>query len=144
MKVKEIINKLAETTCAEREELIFLLKNITPGERELLRAAAQSAARQSFGNKIYIRGLIEFTNICKNDCYYCGIRRSNAKAVRYRLSREQILSCCKTGYSLGFRTFVLQGGEDGFYNDDLLFEIVREIKATYPERAVTLSLGERG
>ncbi|MEE0856599.1 MAG: [FeFe] hydrogenase H-cluster radical SAM maturase HydE [Ruminococcus sp.] len=144
MKVKEIINKLAETTCAEREELIFLLKNITPGEHELLRAAAQSAARQSFGNKIYIRGLIELTNICKNDCYYCGIRRSNAKAVRYRLSREQILDCCKTGYSLGFRTFVLQGGEDGFYNDDLMCEIVREIKAAYPECAVTLSLGERG
>ena len=144
MNVKEIINKLAETTNADRDELIFLLKNITPEETELLRKAAQSVARQSFGNKIYIRGLIEFTSICKNDCYYCGLRRSNLKAVRYRLSREQILSSCKVGCELGFRTFVLQGGEDGYFTDEVMCGIVSDIKSAYPDCALTLSLGERG
>ncbi|MBQ1507424.1 MAG: [Ruminococcus sp.] len=144
MNVKEIINKLAETTNADKDELIFLLKNITSEETELLRKAAQSVARKSFGNKIYIRGLIEFTSICKNDCYYCGLRRSNLKAVRYRLSREQILSSCKVGCELGFRTFVLQGGEDGYFTDEVMCGIVSDIKSAYPDCALTLSLGERG
>lgn len=144
MKVYEIIEKLNTTHTATREELIFLLENITDDEREVLRKAAQRTAHEIFGNKIYIRGLIEISSVCKNDCLYCGLRRSNQNAVRYRLSAEQILSSCDLGYSLGFRTFVLQGGEDGFFTDGVMCEIVREIKRRYPDCAITLSLGERG
>lgn len=117
------------------------------GRTEALQARAAEAANELrlryFGNKIYIRGLIEFTNYCRNDCMYCGIRRSNPNVERYRLTSEQIYECCEFGYGLGFRTFVLQGGEDGWFNDDRLVEIVREIKSRYPDCAVTLSVGER-
>lgn len=144
MKVSEIIEKLNTTHTAARGELIFLLENITDDEREMLRKAAQRTAREVFGKKIYIRGLIEISSVCKNDCLYCGLRRSNQNAVRYRLSAEQILSSCDLGYSLGFRTFVLQGGEDGFFTDGVMCGIVREIKRRFPDCAITLSLGERG
>ena len=139
-----IIEQLKTTHTATRDELIILLKSITEAERETLREAAQQTANAVFGNKIYIRGLVEISSICKRDCYYCGLRRSNANAVRYRLTPEQILSCCDQGYALGFRTFVLQGGEDGFFTDEVVCAIVREIKRRYPDCAVTLSLGERG
>ena len=139
-----IIEQLKTTQTATREQLIFLLKNITGAEREELRQAAQQTAQAVFGNKIYIRGLVEISSICKRDCYYCGLRRSNPNAVRYRLAPEQILSCCEKGYALGFRTFVLQGGEDGFFSDEVVCGVVREIKRRYPDCAVTLSLGERG
>ena len=92
---------------------------------------------------MYIRGLIEFTNFCKNDCLYCGIRRSNARACRYRLSEEEILACAEAGYRMGFRTVVLQGGEDAYFTDERLCRIVRALKAARPDRAVTLSVGER-
>ena len=139
-----IIEQLKTTQTATREQLIFLLKNITGAEREELREAAQQTAQAVFGNKIYIRGLVEISSICKRDCRYCGLRRSNPNAVRYRLAPEQILSCCEKGYALGFRTFVLQGGEDGFFSDEVVCGIVREIKRRCPDCAVTLSLGERG
>ena len=139
-----IIEQLKTTQTATREQLIFLLKNITGAEREELREAAQQTAQAVFGNKIYIRGLVEISSICKRDCRYCGLRRSNPNAVRYRLAPEQILSCCEKGYALGFRTFVLQGGEDGFFTDEVVCGIVREIKRRCPDCAVTLSLGERG
>lgn len=139
-----IIEQLKTTQTATREQLIFLLKNITGAEREELRQAAQQMAQAVFGNKIYIRGLVEISSICKRDCRYCGLRRSNPNAVRYRLTPEQILSCCEKGYALGFRTFVLQGGEDGFFSDEVVCGVVREIKRRYPDCAVTLSLGERG
>ena len=139
-----IIEQLKTTQTATREQLIFLLKNITSAEREVLREAAQQTAQAVFGNKIYIRGLVEISSICKRDCRYCGLRRSNPNAVRYRLAPEQILSCCEKGYALGFRTFVLQGGEDGFFSDEVVCGVVREIKRRYPDCAVTLSLGERG
>ena len=139
-----IIEQLKTTQTATREQLIFLLKNITGAEREVLREAAQQTAQAVFGNKIYIRGLVEISSICKRDCRYCGLRRSNPNAVRYRLAPEQILSCCEKGYALGFRTFVLQGGEDGFFSDEVVCGVVREIKRRYPDCAVTLSLGERG
>ena len=129
-----IIEQLKTTHTATREQLLYLLKHITDAEREVLREAAQQTAQAVFGNKIYIRGLVEISSICKRDCYYCGLRRSNPNAVRYRLAPEQILSCCEKGYALGFRTFVLQGGEG----------VVREIKRRCPDCAVTLSLGERG
>ena len=139
-----IIEQLKTNQTATREQLIFLLKNITGAEREELRQAAQQTAQAVFGNKIYIRGLVEISSICKRDCRYCGLRRSNPNAVRYRLTPEQILSSCEKGYALGFRTFVLQGGEDGFFSDEVVCGVVREIKRRYPDCAVTLSLGERG
>ncbi len=104
-----------------------MLENITDDELEVLRKKAQKTALQSFGKSIYIRGLIELSSYCKNDCYYCGIRRSNKNAVRYRLSEEQILDCCKTGYGLGFRTFVLQGGDDPYYTDEVAARCMEEI-----------------
>lgn len=109
---------------------------------EYLRRKAYDLAHQRFGNRIYIRGLIEFTNICKNDCYYCGIRKSNSHVDRYRLTKEQILACADEGYVLGFRTFVLQGGEDGGFSDEDIADIVRCIKERHPDCAVTLSFGE--
>ena len=139
-----IIEQLKTTHTATREQLLYLLKNITDAEREVLREAAQQTAQAVFGNKIYIRGLVEISSICKRDCRYCGLRRSNPNAVRYRLAPEQILSCCEKGYALGFRTFVLQGGEDGFFSDEVVCGVVREIKRRCPDCAVTLSLGERG
>ncbi|MBQ2487103.1 MAG: [Ruminococcus sp.] len=139
-----IIEQLKTTHTATREQLIYLLKHITDAEREVLREAAQQTAQAVFSNKIYIRGLVEISSICKRDCYYCGLRRSNPNAVRYRLTPEQILSCCEHGCALGFRTFVLQGGEDGFFTDEIVCGIVREIKRRCPDCAVTLSLGERG
>jgi biotin synthase len=139
----EIIEKLSQFHTATKAELACLLETITDSEVEFLRKKAQKTALEHFGNKVYIRGLIEFTNICKNDCLYCGIRRSNKNAVRYRLSKEQILECCKTGHSLGFRTFVLQGGEDAYYTDEVMCDIVSEIRKAYPDCAITLSLGER-
>ena len=113
---------------------------------ELMEYSAEKArqeAQRCYGNKIFIRGLIEISSYCKNDCYYCGIRKSNKSCSRYRLTKNEIIECCKEGYDLGFRTFVLQGGEDGFYTDEVLCDIIREIKKRYPDCAVTLSLGER-
>lgn len=104
---------------------------------------ADEVRREYYGTDVYIRGLIELTNYCKNDCYYCGIRRSNAQAVRYRLNKEDILECCREGYALGFRTFVLQGGEDVFYTDKIVCDIVSAIRENYPDCAITLSLGEK-
>lgn len=139
----EIIEKIESTGIASKQELAFLLESLNDSELEILRKKAQKKSLEHFSNKIYIRGLVELSSYCKNDCLYCGLRRSNKCAVRYRLSKEQILSCCKSGYSLGFRTFVLQGGEDGYYTDEVMCDIVSEIKSLYPDCAVTLSLGER-
>ena len=106
-------------------------------------ALADKVRREVYGDEVYIRGLIEISNYCKNNCLYCGIRSGNTKPLRYRLTPEDILECCDEGYSLGFRTFVLQGGEDPYYTDELLADLLREIKSRYPDCAVTLSLGER-
>ncbi len=110
---------------------------------DFLHKKARDVAKTIYGNKVYIRGLIEFTNYCKNDCYYCGIRKSNSNASRYRLTKEQILECCEIGYELGFRTFVLQGGEDGYYTDSKLVDVISSIKFLFPDCAITLSIGER-
>ena len=104
---------------------------------------ARAVAQSHFGNKIYIRGLIEIGNCCHNDCFYCGIRKSNRHLKRYRLDAETILACCRHGYELGFRTFVLQGGEDNYMNDDRVTEVVTAIRTEFPDVAITLSLGER-
>lgn len=139
----EIIQKLNTMHTACESELLQLITTYDEKDFECLRKCATDTADRIFGNKIYIRGLIEFSSICKNDCYYCGLRRSNSNAVRYRLSKDEILSCCQNGHELGFRTFVLQGGEDRFFTDDVMCGIVSEIKNRFPDCAVTLSLGER-
>lgn len=138
-----IIGNLQREKNIDLEGLRVLLTTENPEIIEELAKRARETAQNIYGNKVYIRGLIEFTNYCRNDCLYCGIRRSNCHAERYRLTREQILSCCKTGYELGFRTFVLQGGEDPYYTDERICELVAAIKQDYPDCAVTLSIGER-
>ena len=141
--MKELIQKLRQTQSLAKEEWISLIENRTPELADYLFEQAREVREAHYGKDIYIRGLIEFTNYCKNDCLYCGIRRSNKNADRYRLSKEEILECCEHGYELGFRTFVLQGGEDGYYTDERVAEIVSEIKEKYPDCAVTLSIGEK-
>ena len=138
---EKIIERLKTEQKLSAEELDCLLTTEDTEAVERLRAEARTAAQAVYGKQIYIRGLIEFTNYCKNDCYYCGIRRGNACAERYRLTKEQILSCCAAGYELGFRTFVLQGGE-GIVPVHEVCSLVSEIKERYPDCAVTLSLGE--
>lgn len=123
-------------------EYEFLLNSLDDKIAEYAAKKALAVKEQIYGKDIYIRGLIEISNYCKNDCYYCGIRRSNGYCSRYRLTKEQILECCENGYSLGFRTFVLQGGEDTYYTTDKVCDIVKAIKSRYPDCAVTLSLGE--
>ncbi|ACL77479.1 [FeFe] hydrogenase H-cluster radical SAM maturase HydE [Ruminiclostridium cellulolyticum] len=140
--MKELIDKLYETQVLERKELVHLLNNFSADISDYLFEKSRLVAKNNFGNSIYTRGLIEFTNFCKNDCYYCGISKSNKNADRYRLSMEEILSCCETGYELGFRTFVLQGGDDGYYSVDKVVEIIKKIKSAYPDCAITLSIGE--
>lgn len=139
----QIIDKIREQQNISREELELLLTTEDKDGLEYLRVSAREVADAVYGKQVFIRGLIEFTNYCKNDCLYCGIRRSNAKADRYRLTKEEILSCCDNGYELGFRTFVLQGGEDGYFTDDRICDLVSSIKKRYPDCAVTLSIGEK-
>ncbi len=141
--VKELIDKLNKNKCLSLEEYKQMLDGFNADDAEYARELAVSIRQLVYGNKIYIRGLIEITNYCKNGCLYCGINRSNKQCLRYRLSKEEILSCCDYGYQLGFRTFVMQGGEDNHYTDEVVCDIVREIKRRYPDCAVTLSLGER-
>lgn len=141
--MRELIDKLCAERTLSREELIALLGGFTPQDSRYLFSKSRAAADRVFGKKIYMRGLIEFTNFCRNDCYYCGIRKSNLKAQRYRLDKHDILSCCEQGWALGMRTFVLQGGEDTWYTDDMVSDIVSSIKSAYPECAVTLSIGEK-
>lgn len=133
--------KLRQTHDLTDDEFRALLE--TDAFDGALFSAADAVRRQIYGDAVYIRGLIEFTNYCKNNCYYCGIRAGNAHATRYRLSKEEILACCREGYALGFRTFVLQGGEDPFYTDAVLCEIVSAVRAQHPDCAITLSVGER-
>lgn len=123
------------------EQLAALIDDETA--TETLGLEADKIRRKNYGDEVYVRGLIEFSNYCKNDCYYCGIRKGNHKAERYRLSFDEILSCCEEGFSLGFRTFVLQGGEDPWYTDEKVCHIVSAIKEKFPECAITLSIGEK-
>ena len=139
----KILEHIQNTQNITREELEVLLTSEDFSLTEELYRRARETAVAHYGNKIYIRGLIEFTNYCKNNCYYCGIRCANKQAERYRLTMEQILSCCETGWNLGFRTFVLQGGEDGYYTDAKICELVARIKRQHPDCAVTLSIGEK-
>ena len=141
--LKLLIDKLAAEHMLKKEEYVKLLKECGPEESEYLAKKAREEKEKHYGNKVFIRGLIEVSNICKNDCYYCGIRKGNENCERYRLTSEDILECCREGYELGFRTFVLQGGEDGHFTDECLVTLLHNIKANHPDCAVTLSLGER-
>lgn len=139
-----VVNNLIdgmELNNIELEELISMYEDDAAFYK--LREEAVRLRKKYYSDKVFIRGLIEFTNICKNNCYYCGIRNENANVKRYRLTKEEILACCENGYNLGFRTFVLQGGEDAYYKDEVIVDIVSSIKKKYPECAVTLSIGER-
>ncbi len=126
------------------EEYQYLIENRDPESAAALAERAVRARKAVYGTDVYIRGLIEISSFCKNDCLYCGLRRSNRDCRRYRLTSEEILSCAAEGYDLGFRTFVLQGGEDAFFTDELLCDLIGELKRSHPDCAVTLSLGERG
>jgi biotin synthase len=139
-----LVDKLERERMLTRGEFKTLLAGRTlPGAAARLFERARAARKAVYGNAVYLRGLIEFTNYCRKDCLYCGIRKSNTRAERYRLTREQILECCAQGHALGFRTFVLQGGEDPYFNDRRLADIVGAVRAAHPDCALTLSLGER-
>ena len=141
--IASLIDKLAQERDLPDQELLELITTTDSAANELLAARADKIRQQYYGKKVYIRGLIEFTNYCKNNCYYCGIRAGNGQAQRYRLTKEQILDCCAEGYRLGFRTFVLQGGEDPYYTDERICDIVAAIRAQHPDCAITLSIGEK-
>ena len=141
MDVVEKLIKMRKLSKSEYMELIAQWKD--PEVNRRLKEEAAKIRDQHYGRKVFTRGLIEFTNYCKNNCHYCGIRRGNKCAERYRLSKEEIMECCAEGYRLGFRTFVLQGGEDAYFTDERMVEIVEEIRKTYPECAITLSIGEK-
>lgn len=141
--MKYIIDRLVKERDLTDEEFEKLILCEDKETIEYLASKAREVRESIYGKEVYLRGLIEFTNYCKNDCLYCGIRRSNKNAERYRLTEEQILSCCEVGYKLGFRTFVLQGGEDAYFSDEVLIPLIKEIKEKYPDCALTLSVGER-
>ena len=141
--LKSLIDKLAQEHNLADDELLELITSTDAETNQLLAAHADKIRQQYYGKKVYIRGLIEFTNYCKNNCYYCGIRAGNKAAQRYRLSKEQILDCCAEGYRLGFRTFVLQGGEDPYFTDERICAIVAAILKQHPDCAITLSIGEK-
>ncbi|MBE5937908.1 MAG: [FeFe] hydrogenase H-cluster radical SAM maturase HydE [Lachnospiraceae bacterium] len=144
MIINDIIEKLIKTHRLTIEEFEILLSHKDNEDvKDILRREALSLRHKYYGKKVFIRGLIEFTNYCKNNCLYCGIRRDNCNANRYRLTHEEILECCRDGYELGYRTFVLQGGEDPYFTDERLVELISAIKKQYSDCAVTLSFGER-
>ena len=139
--MSDIAGRLAKERNLDDGELAALLESELYDDD--LFQEADRVRRQIYGTDVYIRGLIEFTNYCKNNCYYCGIRNGNRLLERYRLSEQEILACCDTGYELGFRTFVMQGGEDPYYTDEIMCGIISRVKSKYPDCAVTLSLGEK-
>ena len=140
---ERLLDTLTATHSLSLKEYQTLIEAYDPQTAAYAATAALEARRREYGNAVYVRGLIEIGNICKNDCFYCGIRGGNRRCERYRLTKEDILSCCDEGYAIGFRTFVMQGGEDGSFSDEWLTDVIAEIKRRYPDCAVTLSLGER-
>ena len=139
----DLIDQLERTHSLTLAEYELLLTRRDEAVASALRERAVRVRRAVYGNTVFTRGLIEISSRCRNDCLYCGIRSSNRNAERYRLSPEEILECCREGWELGFRTFVLQGGEDPWFTDERLCPLLRQIKAACPDCAVTLSLGER-
>jgi biotin synthase len=141
--MKARIDQLAANNTLPREELLDLIQNITEEDRLYLFEKSLEAKETFYDKSVFMRGLIEISSYCAQNCSYCGIRRDNENAERYRLDIEQILACCKEGYDLGYRTFVLQGGEDPYYTDERLVELLTAVKNKYDDIAITLSLGER-
>ena len=141
--LKALIDRLEAGEALTKDEWVRLIDGRSPELAAYLFPKARAIRERVYGTAVYVRGLIEYSNYCKNNCFYCGIRSGNKSARRYRLSHDEILACCKEGYSLGFRTFVLQGGEDTYYTDKMICEIVSDIKSLYPDCAVTLSIGEK-
>lgn len=141
--MKDLIDKLKSERTLSRAEFASLLKNRDEETAGYLFEKAREVRHAVYDHDVYLRGLIEFTNNCRNDCFYCGIRKSNRNAERYRLTKEDILDCCETGYGLGFRTFVLQGGEDPYYSDEKMTDIIRTIKQKFSGCALTVSIGEK-
>lgn len=139
----QLLESLRKNHTLQPDAFARLVSAPGPEIRERAASLARQATLDVFGDAIYIRGLVEFSNYCRNDCYYCGIRCGNRHAERYRLAAPEILACCRVGYGLGFRTFVLQGGEDPAWDDARLADLVRAIHAAHPDCAVTLSAGER-
>lgn len=139
----QLIDKLRREHCVTAGEYKELLLCRDTDALEYLHRQAQEVMLQQFGNAVFIRGLIEITNRCRNNCYYCGIRIGNRLLPRYELSRETILECCRKGYELGFRTFVMQGGESPTMTDEWIAEMVAAIRREFPDCAITLSLGEK-
>lgn len=149
-KLKLLIDKLYTDNNLERDQLLFLVENIDKPNYnteenlfDYLCKKSDVLRHQNYDRSVYLRGLIEISNICKNDCYYCGIRASNNNVERYRLDKNSILECCEIGYEIGYRTFVLQGGEDQYFTDEIMSDIIRSIKTKYPDCAITLSIGEK-
>lgn len=143
MEIYKIIEKLYKLNEATAEELLFLLNNVDSDSKKYLIEKSNETRLRTYGNKVYLRGLIEFTNYCVRNCMYCGIRAQNNKADRYRLTKEDILECADIGDRLGYKTYVLQGGEDPYFSDEIMVDIIKAIKEKYPNNAITLSLGER-
>lgn len=143
MTVISLIDKLNECNDLSKEELLYILDNLDDASQSYLFEKSLETKRKYYGNTVYMRGLIEFSNYCSKTCQYCGISSLNNKVDRYRLTKEQIMDCCKEGYRLGYRTFVLQGGEDPHFTDHVMVDIIKTIKETYKDVAVTLSIGER-
>ena len=141
--MRSLVDKLSRDHDLTDAEFLDLISYLSEEDASYLYESARAVQREAYGTGVFLRGLIEFTNYCRNDCFYCGIRRSNRNAARYRLTDDQILQCCDQGYSLGFRTFVLQGGEDPCFTDERMVPVVRSIRRNYPDCAITLSLGER-
>ena len=135
---KRLIDRLSADGRLPLADLETLLSSASAEDRVYARDRAADVAQRQFGNRVFVRGLIEFSSHCRKDCLYCGIRKSNREAERYRLSPEQILACCAEGYRLGYRTFVLQSGEDAWYTTEVITDIVRRIRAAYPDCAITL------
>jgi len=143
MRNEERVRRLTAERKLSREDLAALLSTYDAEDRETLARTAREISQGVFGHEVYTRGLIEISNHCKNNCLYCGIRRGNAEITRYRLTPKQILDCCAAGYELGFRTFVMQGGEDAWFTDERMAELIGCIRAAYPDCAITLSIGEK-
>lgn len=140
---RELLERLKAERHLEHADFVTLLSTWTKEDRSYAQILAEATSDRYFHHGVYTRGIVEFTNHCKNDCLYCGIRRDNREVGRYRLDEKTILECCRAGYAIGYRTFVLQGGEDPFFSDAVMVPIVRAIRETFPDCAITLSLGER-
>lgn len=141
--MEDTLGMLLQSRAPSPEDLAFFIGHMDAHTRTRLREAAGRLRDSVFGRRVYFRGLIEFTNYCSCNCFYCGLRRDNHAVPRYRLSLGQVLDCCKTGYALGYRSFVLQGGEDPYFTDDRMVELVGTIRAAFPDCAITISIGER-